>query len=121
MAKKAANQNTCIAIVMDIVTTSPTYLKKTKGLKEAVIKNDGQGIGITIEGSPNPKVDGALVYSDTYDFSLHETYADRMPVIDRFKFDPTKKQLYEYHVAEDVYTPIDFNKDLLGLFEARCQ
>ena len=112
--------NNCINTVMEILTTSPTYLKKTKGLKEAVVKNGGKSIGITIEGSPNPKTDGAMAFSATYDFSLHETYADHMPVIARFTFDPTDKQLYEYDVVQDTLTPINFDKSLLWKVKELC-
>jgi len=100
--------------------TSPTFLKGTKGLDVAIVKNGGTSFGITIEGSPNPQNDGALDYSKTYDFNLHETYSDRMSVIARFTFNPTDRQLYEYDVAEDKLNPIAFNRNLLLKFNDLC-
>ena len=119
-AKEYREVKTCVDVVMEILVTSPTFLKETKGLEEAIVKNGGTSFGITIEGSPNPQNDGALDYSKTYDFNLHETYSDRMPVIARFTFNPMDRQLYEYVVAEDKLNPIDFNRNLLLKFNDLC-
>jgi hypothetical protein len=94
-AKEKRELKTCVDVVMGILMTSPTFLKETKGLNEAIVKNGGTSFGITIEGSPNPQNDGALDYSKTYDFNLHETYSARMPVIARFIFNQANRQLYE--------------------------
>ena len=120
-AKENRGLKTCVDVVMEILTTSPTFLKETKGLDEAIVKNGGTSFGITIEGSPNPKSDDALDYSKTYDFNLHETYSDHMPVIARFTFNPTNRQLYEYDIAEDKLKPIDFNRNLLLKFNELCR
>jgi len=120
-AKENRELKTCVDVVMEILVTSPTFLKETKGLDEAIVKNGGTSFGITIEGSPNPQNDGALDYSKTYDFNLHETYSDRMPVIARFTFNPENRQLYEYDVAEDKLNPIDFNRNLLLKFNELCK
>jgi len=119
-AKEKKGPKTCVDVVIEILTTSPTFVKETKGLDAAIVKNGGTSFGITIEGSPNPKNDGALDYSKTYDFNLHETYSDRMPVIARFTFNPANKQLYEYDIAEDKLNPIDFNRNLLLKFNELC-
>lgn len=103
-----------IDVVMDILTTSPAFVEMTKGLEKAVVKNGGTGYGIAIEESPNPERDGAMIVSDIYRFSLHESYADRKVTVARFEFDPKKKQLYEYNVAEDKLIPMEFDKDLLS-------
>ena len=42
--KEKRELKTCIDIVMEILTTSPVYLKKTKGLYEAVVKNGGTSV-----------------------------------------------------------------------------
>lgn len=112
---------TCIDIVMEMLTTSPAYLQKTKALYENVVKNGGTSFGITIEGSPNPEMDHASDISKTYDFSLHETYADRMPVIARYMFNPNEGKLYEYDVAVDKFISIDFDKNLLLQFNDICK
>lgn len=119
-SKEKRKLHTCLDIVMEILRTSPVYLKKTKGLYEAVVKNGGTSFGIIIEGSPNPNIDKAMNFSHSYDFSLHETYSDRMPVIARFRFNPTDRQLYEYDVAEDALNPIDFDRSLLMKFNKTC-
>ena len=111
----------CVDVVMEILMTSPTFLEETRGLEEAIAKNGGESFEITIEGSPNPQSDGALDYSKTYDFNLHETYSDHMPVIARFTFDPMNKQLYEYDIAEDKLIPISFNRNLLFKLDDLCK
>ena len=119
-AKENRGLKTCVDVVMEILTTSPTFLKETKGLDEAIVKNGGTSFGITIEGSPNPKSDDALDYSKTYDFNIHENYSDHMPVIARFTFNPADRQLYEYDIAEDKLNPIDFDRNLLLKFNELC-
>ena len=119
--KEKRELKTCIDIVMEILITSPVYLKKTKGLYEAVVKNGGTSFGIIIEGSPNPKSDEAMDFSNTYDFSLHETYPDHNATIGHFSFNPTQRQLYEYDVAEDKSNPIDFDRNLLLKFNEICK
>lgn len=112
---------TCIDVVLDILTTSPSYVEGTKGIYEAVVKNGGTSIGITVEGSPNPKRDKAREYSETYVLSLHESYPDRMPTIARYTFDPSKSELYEYDTANDSLIPIAFNKNLLVKYLELCK
>ena len=111
---------TCVEVVTEILRTSPVYLKKTKGLYEAVVKNGGTSYGIALEGSPNPK-DSAWGHSKTYDFQLHESYATHMPVIARFTFDPAKRQLYQSEVLEDTLIPIAFDRGLLLQFDKLCK
>jgi hypothetical protein len=113
--------NNCLDVVMKIVTTSPLYLKKTKGLNDAVVKNGGTGFGLMLEASPDPETDGASEFSETYDINLHESYPDRMVVIARFTFNPKEKQLYEYDEIEDKYTPIEFDKELMPHIEWYCK
>ena len=103
------------------MTTAPSYVEGTKGLYEAVVKNGGTSFGITVEGSPNPKRDNALDYSETYELNLHETYPDRMPTIARYTFDPSKNELYEYDTANDSLMPIAFNKNLILKYNKICK
>lgn len=113
--------SSCLDIVMKMLETSPRYLELTKGLDKAIIKNGGTSFGITVEGSPNPKIDDALDYSETYDFNIHETYPEHTTTIARFTFNPSKKQLYEYDVVNDKLNPIDFNKKLILEFDKVCK
>jgi len=120
-AKEIKKSKTCIDVVSDILTTSPTFVNITKGLSEAIEKNGGTSYGIIVEGSPNPKEDYANSFSKTYDFGLHESYPDRIVTIARYTFDPSKKELYEYYAAEDTLIPIKFNKKLLLEFDKTCK
>jgi hypothetical protein len=113
--------NTCLDVVIRIVTTSPLYIKKTKGLEDAVVKNGGIGFGLSLESSPEPESEDAFEYSETYDFNLHETYPDRIHVVARFSFNPEEGILYEYDVVNDAYTPIDFDKKMLETMEEICR
>jgi hypothetical protein len=119
--REKAALKTCADVAFQIMETSPVVKKMTKGLNEAIIKNGGSGIETILEGSPNPKNDGALDYSASYDFALHESYSDRMPLIGRFQFNPVKRQLYKYDTAEDTLYPIAFDKSLLAKFDELCK
>jgi hypothetical protein len=118
---QGARTRNCLDVVTEILTSSPAYQKRTLGLAEAIQKNGGSSFGITLEGSPNPEKDQALNLSETYDFSLHETYEDRMPTIARYSFNPSEKKLYEYDVVNDQLIPIDFDKNLLATLSELCK
>ena len=119
--KNISDSITCIDVVLEILRTAPSYVEGTKGLYAAVVKNGGTSFGITVEGSPNPKRDNALDYSETYELNLHETYPDRMPTIARYTFDPSKNELYEYDTANDSLMPIAFNKNLILKYNKICK
>lgn len=106
-------------IAYKIVETSPRCKQLTKGLYQRVVKNGGTSYGVMLNSSPNPKTDLSQSYSKTYDFNLHETYADRMPVLAHFVFDPEKQQLYELNVVDNKLIPIAFNRKLLILFNKK--
>lgn len=103
-------------IAYKIVETSPRCRQLTKGLYERVVKNGGTSYGIMLESSPNPKTDPSQSYSKNYNFNLHESYADRMPILARFVFDPKKQQLYEEDVLNNKLIAIAFDKKLLKRF-----
>lgn len=103
-------------IAYKIVETSPRCKQLTKGLYERVVKNGGTSYGVMLESSPNPKADPSQGYAKTYNFNLHESYADRMPILARFVFDPKKQQLYEEDVLNDKLIAIVFDKTLLKRF-----
>ncbi len=113
--------DTCLDVVIRIVSTSPLYLQKTKGLEEVVVKNGGTGFGLSLESSPEPESEDAFEYSETYDFNVHETYTDRIHVVARFSFNPKEGILYEYDVVNDAYTPIEFDKKLLETMAEICR
>lgn len=117
--KKRAEK--CLDIVMEILTTSPAYKKKTEGLLEAIIKNGGNSYGLMLISSPNPEEDEAIEFSETYEISLHESYTDRMPAIGCFQFDPKTRQLGEYDFVSDSYIPIDFDRSLLKELASPCK
>ncbi|QXU41987.1 hypothetical protein [Pedobacter sp. D749] len=106
-------------IAYKIVETSPRCKQLTKGLYERIVKNGGTSYGIMLESSPNPKTDPSQEYSKTYNFNLHESYADRMPILARFVFDPKKQQLYEEDVVNNKLIAIAFDKKLLTLFNQK--
>lgn len=112
---------TCTDLAMDILTSSPDYLEKTRGLYEAVVKNGGTSFGIMVEGTPDPANKDSLAYSATYDFSLYETYPDHTVTTARFSFDPAKGQLYEYDIVLDSLTPLILDKKSLQQFNERCK
>lgn len=112
----------CITVVFKILESSPEYIKITNGLSDRIIKNGGTSYGYRIEGSPNPKEDEAEQYAAKYEFSLHETYPDRAPVIARYAFDPVKKKLFQYDAPEGEFSiPLSFEKKWLKKFEEICK
>lgn len=106
-------------IAYKIVETSPRSKQLTKGLYERIVKNGGTSYGVMLESSPNPKTDPSQAFSKTYNFNLHESYADRMPVIARFVFDPQKQQLYEEDTVNAKLIAIPFDKKLLARFNKK--
>jgi hypothetical protein len=111
-------KRTCVAVVKDIVSTSPRFKQVTKGLNDAIVKNGGISFGVSLEKSPHPKSDKAWSYSKTYDFVIYEKYSDRQLNTVRFSFDPRTKQLREYDPILDEFKPIDFNKKLLMQYDS---
>jgi ketosteroid isomerase-like protein len=111
---------TCTDIVLEILMTSPTFLKMTIGLKERIIKNGGSSYGVMLEGSPDSERNRKQANSNTYYFNLHETYPDHSPVIARFSFNELEQKLYEYNVIDDAYVSIEFDKKLLVRFNNYC-
>jgi len=113
-------EDPCLIVAIEILTTSPSYLKQTKGKHEAVVNNGGTSYGIRVEGSPNPDTATGTEFSKMYEFAVHESYHDRIYTFARFKFDPTEKKLYEYEVVENLYHPIEFDKNLIQKFDKVC-
>jgi len=99
--------------VKEILKTSGRYKQITKGLNRAVIENGGQGFGVCLERSPNPRNDGAMGHSKTYDFVVYEMYTERQLNIAWFSFNPRSKKLYEYDPILDRERQIAFDKNLL--------
>ena len=104
---------TRLKVVKSILKTSVRYSQITKGLNRAVIENGGQGFGICLERSPNPKKDGAMGFSKTYDFVVYEMYPERQLNIAWFSFNPRNNKLYEYDPILDHQKQIVFDKNLL--------
>ncbi|WP_136669268.1 hypothetical protein [Flavobacterium sp. H122] len=119
--RKSKKFTSCLDVVLEILRTSPEYIKTTKGLYETVVKNGGTSHGITVNGSPNPERDKALGYSKNFELSLHETYPDRMPTLEHYVFDTTKRKLYRYDTANDSLIPIIFNKNLIKDYLSLCK
>ncbi|KIO78332.1 hypothetical protein TH53_04165 [Pedobacter lusitanus] len=118
---KPLSKNTCSQVVFKIMTTSASYKELTNGLTERIVKNGGTSFGFFYEGSPQPKIDSAMNYSKTYDYSVHESYPDHSPVIARYSFDPVKRQLFEYDAASDSLIAVPFNKGLLVDLDKACK
>jgi hypothetical protein len=110
---------TCLDVVTEIMETSPTYQKKITAERVQAIEKNGGTLGMEVEGSPHPE-DQPVSPSETYDFKMYESYEDHTVVIERFTFDPSKKQLFLYDVVENQLNPIDFNKELLLKFDELC-
>ncbi|WP_367866344.1 hypothetical protein [Pedobacter sp. WC2423] len=118
---KSGSTKTCSQLAYLILTTSPRYQSLTNGLRERIIKNGGTSFYISYDGSPYPKIDSAMNYSKTFDYSIHENYPDHAPLIASFTFDPAKKQLFEYNVAQDSLIPAAFDKTLLVDLAKACK
>ena len=78
-------------------------------------------IGVSLEGSPNPKQDKAWRLSKTYDYTICEKYPDRQLNTARFTYNQYKKQLYEYDMADNQLKPIEFDRTLSIKFDTLCR
>jgi hypothetical protein len=111
----------CEDLVKEILITSPRYKEITKGLSDAVIQNGGRSFGVSLEGSPDPKKDKEISFSETYDFTVYEIYADRRLNTARFSFNPVNKNLYEYDAVKDQLDKIEFDRNILLKFDVICK
>jgi hypothetical protein len=111
----------CADVVIEIVTTSPSFKKTTKGLNERVKKNGGKGYGVAIERSPLPDLDNAWDYSENFEISLHETYPDRIVTIRRYIFNPEKRELYLNDDVNNKLIKIEYDRNLLIQFDELCK
>ena len=84
-------------IIKEMLEKSDRYCELTKDLQETVVRNGGTSFGISFEGSPNHKADGAYKMSRTYDFTLYENYPARRLATHSFSFDPATEKFYEYN------------------------
>ncbi|BAX81231.1 hypothetical protein [Labilibaculum antarcticum] len=104
--------------VKEILTTSPRYIKLTKGLQKKVVKNGGLYFGVFLQKSPQGGKQKESNYSKTYDFRIYEMYEDRQLNTSRFSFNPENKQLFEYDIANDSLMPIEFDRTLLVKYDS---
>jgi hypothetical protein len=102
--------------------STPQVRKLTKNLGAAVRKNGGTGFGYMLYGSPNPRRDDAEKFSDKFEFSLHESYPDRIVNIADFEFDPKTNRLIKVNIIEPGKpTILAYNKRLLADFKKACR
>jgi hypothetical protein len=107
-----------LELVELVLTTSPRYIEVTKGLKDKVVKNGGIDFGVNLESSPEQGNGKKGLYSNTYDFTIYETYKERQLNTSRFSFNPENKQLYEYDILNDSLVPIEFDRTLLPKYDS---
>lgn len=105
-------------VVKEILTTSPRYLKLTKGLQERLVKNGGQYFGLYLERSPERRKGKKGSYSKTYDFTIYEMYEERKLNTSRFSFNPENRRLFEYNIANDSLMPIEYDRSLLLKYDS---
>jgi hypothetical protein len=104
--------------VKEILTTSPRYIKLTKGLQKKVVKNGGLYFGVFLERSPQGRKRKESSYSKTYDFTIYEMYEERQLNTSSFSFNPENKQLFEYDISNDSLVPIEFDRTLLLKYDS---
>lgn len=102
-----------VNMVKSILISSPRYKQITLGLADSIIKNGGDSFGISLQGSPYPKLDQAWGYSKNYDLTIYELYPERRLARAYFMFDPKAEKLYEIDMTTQTSISIDFNRDLL--------
>lgn len=107
-----------VNMVKSILVSSPRYKQITLGLTDSIIKNGGDSFGISLQGSPYPKIDQAWGYSKNYDLTIYELYPERRLPRAYFMFDPKTEKLYEIDLTTQTPVSIDFNRDLLLKFDS---
>lgn len=107
-----------VNLVKSILISSPRYKQITLGLTDSIIKNGGDSFGISLQGSPHPKLDQAWGYSKNYDFTIYEVYPERILGRASFTFDLKSKKLYEIDMNTQSSVAIEFNRALLLKFDS---
>ena len=113
--------NFCNELAEEILKSSPRYKKLTEGLTQAVKRNGGTSVSITMEKSPDASGNNLQEHSASYEMQLTENYPDRQVSIARFVFDPAKTQLYEYDIIADSLKSIPFDQALLNNAQDYCK
>jgi len=116
-AKLILQKKRLLPLITKILKTSPVFLKYTKGLKQAIIKNGGSNWELDFDDiTPDNNFSD---YLEKYTFRLYEIYPDHFPHIASFCFSTKQRQLYEeqYYdtesVPEGTLIPRKFDRKLL--------
>lgn len=112
-------QSLCEDAIIAIIESSNESKEEREGLLEFIKERGGSSYGYMMEACPNPKEEH-LEKSEYYEFNFHASYPDRMGVISRYRFHPTKLILEKYDVVENSYFKIDFDESLLSKFKINC-
>lgn len=115
-----SQQSLCEDVVIAIIESSNESKEERKGLLEFIKERGGSSYGYMMEACPNPQEEH-LEKSEYYEFNFHASYPDRMGVISRYRFHPTKLILEKYDVVENSYFKIDFDMKLLNDFGNACK
>ena len=115
------NNNICTEIGIEILESSEVYKKLTNNLYQKVIENGGLSFGIIVDSSPNFPHDNSNKFSENYEFSVHETYPERILNIGMFTFDPKNGKLFHYDTKTDELESIEFDKIKLEKFRKKCK
>lgn len=105
-------------VVKEILTTSPHYIKLTKGLQEKLLKNGGLYFGLHLERSPQRSKGKEGRYSKTYDFTIYEMYEERQLNTSCFSFNAENKRLFEHNILNDSLMPIEYDRALLLIYDS---
>jgi hypothetical protein len=118
---KALEQNKTAqieSVLTVILTTSPRYKQLTERLYKSIVNNGGTSFGVRLESCPNPSPNNDWSFSKTYDFVVFEEYPDRRLNTLRFTFNPSDRNLYEYDAMNDKLKSIEFNRNLLKMYDS---
>lgn len=113
-------QYLCEDAIIAIIESSKESIEEREGLLEFIRERGGTSYGYMLEACPEP-YEEYLDKSAYYEFNFHASYPERMGVISRYRFHPTKLILEKYDVVENLYFQIEFDKTLLKNFEDECK
>ena len=119
---KKTEFESCLNVVLEILTTSPQFITQSMGLYEVEFAEGQTSFGVALEGCPNPDEDwGSVDLSPTYDFNWHQSDPGKRTVIARYSFNPMDEQLYEWNPVDGRLYPIEFDRKLLLKYSEICK
>lgn len=98
--------------VYNIVKSSEMGYYLSDEFKAEVIKNDGKGVGMMLDVSPQVSNDASKAFGNYYGITIYEDYPDRIAGAKHLFFDIKTKKLYYDPIYEEIQE-LKYDENLL--------